>query len=151
MEARDDLRYAGRATGQLEAQHVLASEVNLLQPFACFGQWHPVDQSGETVQPRRRRAANDHDVLQRPVLLRHALSEADQVECSEVGLHEVATRADCLRQLADLHLAVLRQRAHRHDACLVAGKQHDRGVDGGAQLKDGAVAGIEPDLEQGGA
>ena len=95
-----------------------------------------------------RRAAHNDQVLQWRMLFDHARREVDEVEAAEIGLHEVAARARLPRQLADLDFAVLRQRAHRHDPGLVAGQQHNSGLDGGAELEDGAIAGGKPELQE---
>ena len=147
MEARDDLRHASRSAGKLEAQHVAARERHAGEALARAGQRHAVDQ-GIEARCAGRAASHDDEMPQRCMLLDHARSEGSEVEAVEIRLHEIAVRAGLPRQLADLDLAVLRQRTHRHDAGLVAAEQHDGGLDVRAELEDGAVTGAQPEVQQ---
>src|SRR5207237_571520 len=79
-------------------------------------------------------------VPERRQLFLHAPREADEIESSEVGLHEVERRAREPGELPDLDLPVLRQRAHRDDAGLVAGRERNHRFEHGAHLEHRALA-----------
>src|SRR5947208_11780195 len=79
-------------------------------------------------------------MLERRELLLHALGEFNQIELAEIGLNEVKRRAGEPGELADLDFAVLRHRANRDDARLVAGGKRDHRLEHGAHLEHGALA-----------
>ncbi len=77
----------------------------------------------------------------------HLLGEADQIELPYVGLYEIRLGRRQICQLADFHLAVLRQRAHRNNAAFITGAQCQRGIDRRPHLEHGACAGLDSKLE----
>ena len=85
------------------------------------------------------------------MLLHHPAREGREIECwAEIALHEIGFRPGQFRQLPDLDLAVLGQRAHRNDGGLEAPEQCDDDLLDRAKLKDGAISRLKADFEQGG-
>ena len=87
-------------------------------------------------------------MLQGRHFLLHPPGEPDEVEGAEIRLHEIKRGAGEPRELADLDLAVLRHRAHRDDAGLVAGRERDDRVEHRAHLEHRALAGLHSQIEQ---
>ncbi len=125
VEARDQLRHAGGAAGELEhrcleriARHVLQAPSRLRRVLVL----HQVFQPRHAVA--RGTTRRKHDVHARNARLELA-RKTDQVEFL-VALHEVPARLCVPRQVADLVLAMRRERAYGNQAGLEAADECDQ-------------------------
>ena len=151
VKARNDLGHAGGAARELEGEHVLGADLDAGQPRPGLGQAHGLDERLEAAGAGPGRAARHDDLPDAGVVRGQPGGKAGEIERAEVRLDEVRRRLGASGELPHLDLAMLRQGAHGNQASLEAAEQCDRGVDDGAHLEQGAVAGRQAELEECGA
>jgi hypothetical protein len=142
MEARDDLRHAGRAARELEHRAVARIELYLAQCLARRGQGGSLYQLVEIEKVAAALRPRHDQAFKGGKLCAHALREANEIEGAEIRLNEIKRRAGELGELPDLDLAVLRHGAYRNDAGLEAGGEGHRRLEHRAHLEDRALAGL---------